>query len=108
MSYQLVKQFCAITSKGSATLSMSMQVNRKSISQTIFNTAFYFYSGVHRLDNRLRFKNVHNVIPFQGLPTDIEVVNIKMALSASITWENSWNVEISSIKFLLIDNFTYI
>ena len=70
------------------------------------NTSFYFYSGVHRLDDSLRLKNVHN-ISFQGLPTGNGVVNILMAFSASISWEKSWNIEISSINFILLDNFSF-
>ena len=79
-----------------------------SLPEVYFNnyTIFYFYPGIHRLSDSLRLKRVYN-ISFQGLPTDNEVVKVKIDSVASITWEKSWNIEISSISFMLSDNFTF-
>ena len=72
------------------------------------NTAFCFHPGTHELGDSLRLKNVYN-FSFEGLPTDNGVlVNIEFYSLASITWEKSWNVNISSITFILRDNFTFI
>ena len=71
------------------------------------NTIFYFYPGIHRLGDSLRLKRVYN-ISFQGLPTSDEVVKVTMDSVARITWEKSCNISISSISFILLDNFTFI
>ena len=68
------------------------------------NTVLCFHPGTHELGDSLRLKNVYN-FSFEGLPT---VVNVEFYSSASITWEKSWNINISSITFILRDNFTFI
>ena len=74
------------------------------------NVVFYFYPGSHRLGSSLRLKNIHN-ISFQGLPTtgtSLRAINVTIDSLASITWEESWNIEISSMSFILRNNFTFI
>ena len=45
---------------------------------------------------------------FLGWPNNDQVVTIAVDPLASITWNESWNIEISSITFTLHDNFTFI
>ena len=72
------------------------------------NTVLCFHPGTHELSDSLRLKNVYN-FSFEGLPTDNGVlVNIEFYSLASITWGKSWNINISSITFILRDNFTFI
>ena len=71
------------------------------------NTRFYFYPGIHRLEYSVNLVNLYN-FSFLGWPNGDQVVTIAVDSSASITWNESWNIEISSIKFSLYDNFTYI
>ena len=71
------------------------------------NTRFYFYSGIHWLNYILIFENLHN-LSFQGWPNGDQGVTIVVDSAASITWNKSWNIEISSIKFILNGNFTFI
>ena len=68
------------------------------------NTVFCFQPGIHRLGDSLRLKDLYN-FSFRGLPTaNVEIVHSL----ASITWEKSWNITVSSITFTLHDNFTFI
>lgn len=69
-------------------------------------TTFYFSSGIHRLQDRLSLKNIHN-LSFLGLPGN-GIVNIDIDTLASITFEKSWNIEISSITFKLLNNFSFV
>ena len=46
--------------------------------------------------------------PFLGWPNADQVVSIAVDPSVSITWNESWNIEISSIMFILHENFTFI
>ena len=71
------------------------------------NTRFYFYSGIHWLNYTLIFENLHD-ISFQGWPNSDQVVTIVVNSATSITWKESWNIEISSIMFTLYGNFTFI
>jgi predicted outer membrane repeat protein len=71
------------------------------------NTRFYFYSGMYRLDYSLILTNLYN-FSFLGRPNGGQVVTIAVDSSASITWNESWNIEISSIRFILYSNFTFI
>ena len=73
------------------------------------NTRFYFYPGIHRLDHSLILVNLQN-FSFLGWPNgnSDQVVTIVVDSSASVTWNESCNIEISSIKFSLYGNFTYI
>ena len=70
------------------------------------SSVFYFYPARHRLDINLRLTNVHGQ-SFQGLPGK-DVVNMMFDSAASITWERSSNIEISSISFTLVSNITFI
>ena len=74
------------------------------------NSVFFFHSGTHRLDDSLiRLKNLYN-FSFEGLRTGDGpgVANVEFYSLASITWERSWNIEISSICFILRNDFTII
>ena len=51
--------------------------------------------------------NLHN-FSFLGWPNGDQVVTIAVDSSASITWNESWNIEISSITFSLHGIFTFI
>ena len=68
---------------------------------------FYFYPSIHRLDDSLILENLHN-FSFQGLPNNNQIVNVSVDPLANITWRESRNVEISSIRFTLNDHFTFI
>ena len=78
------------------------------------NTRFYFYPGIHRLEYSINLVNLHNVSflgrPGKsiGWPNGDQVVTMAVDSSVSITWNESWNIEISSIGFFLHDNFTFI
>ena len=71
------------------------------------NTRFYFHPGIHRLKYTLNLVNLYN-FSFLGLPNGDQVVTIAVDSSASITWNESWNIEISSVMFTLHGNFTFI
>ena len=71
------------------------------------NTIFYFYPGIHRLDNSLILENLYN-FSFHGLPNGDQIVNVSVDSLANITWNKSQNIEISSIRFTLNDHFTFI
>ena len=71
------------------------------------NTRFYFHPGIHRLKYSLNLVNLHN-FSFLGWPNGGQVVTIAVDSSASIAWNESWNIEISSITFTLHGNFTFI
>jgi hypothetical protein len=71
------------------------------------NTRFYFYPGIHRLDYSLNLVNLHN-FSFLGWPNGDQVVTIVVDSSASIIWNDSWNIEISSVRFAINGNFTFI
>ena len=78
------------------------------------NTRFYFYPGIHRLEYSINLVNLHNVSflgrPGKsiGWPNGDQVVTMAVDSSVSITWNESWSIEISSIGFFLHDNFTFI
>ena len=67
-------------------------------------TIFQFEPGNHRLNRSLNFTNIHN-FTLQG--SDSEVINILLGLLVSITWENCSNIKISSISFMLLEDFTF-
>ena len=75
----------------------------------INNTIFYFHPGIHKLDDRIILENLYN-FSFQGWPHDDQVVNITVAMGslAGISLKGSYNVKISSISFVLNDNFTFV
>ena len=62
---------------------------------------------MHRLDENLLLENLYN-FSFQGLSNGDQGVNIAVNSSATITWNASLNIEISSIRFTLHNNFTSI
>ena len=68
------------------------------------DTIFYFESGNHRLNSSLTLTNLHN-LTFQGLPGD-ESANVSLGSLVTIAWKGCWNVEISSITFSPLENFT--
>ena len=71
----------------------------------INDTIVHFEPGIHTLNSSLKLKNLHN-LTFQGVP-DNESVNVLFDSLVSITWENCSNIEISSISFTLLENFTF-
>ena len=71
------------------------------------NTRFYFYPGIHRLECSVNLVNLYN-FSFLGWPDGDQVVTIVVDSSASITWNESWNIEISSIMFIFYSNFIFI
>ena len=73
----------------------------------VSNTRFYFHPGIHGLDHSLLLMNLYN-FSFLNRPNGDQVVTIAVDSSASITWNESWNIEISSIKFTLYGNFTFV
>ena len=70
----------------------------------INNSIFYFCPGMHRLDESLLLENLYK-FSFQGLSNGVD---IEVDSSATITWNASMNIKISSIRFILHDNFTSI
>ena len=70
------------------------------------NTRFYFYPGIHRLDYSLNLVNLYN-FSFLGWPNYDQVVTIAVDSSARISWNKSWNIKISLIRFTLNGNFTF-
>ena len=71
------------------------------------NTGYYFYPGIHRLDYSVNLVNLYN-FSFLGRPNNDQVVTIAVDSSVGITWNKSWNIEISLIRFALHGNFTFI
>jgi predicted outer membrane repeat protein len=72
------------------------------------NTRFYFYPGIHRLDYSLILMNLYNFL-LLGWPSGGQVVTIAVDSSATITWNETRTIEISSIRFALHGiNFTFI
>ena len=69
------------------------------------NTIFIFHSGVHQLDNSLRWDNIQNV-SFQGVPTN-GAVTVSLGPWVSLSWTSCDRIEIDSIKFTLRGNFEY-
>ena len=69
------------------------------------NAIFYFEPGRYMLNSSLSFVNIHN-FSFKGLP-DSEMVNVLFDSLVSITWDECSNIEISSIIFTLLGNFTF-
>ena len=74
----------------------------------INNTIFYFYPGKHTLRDSLVLENLHN-LSFHGWPAGgDQIVTVMIDSLARIYWRGSLNIEISSINFILHDNFTFI
>ena len=71
------------------------------------NTGYYFYPGIHRLEYSVNLVNLYN-FAFLGRPNNDQVVTIAVGSSAGITWNKSWNIEISLIRFALHGNVTFI
>ena len=68
------------------------------------NTIFEFEPGSHGLNRGLTFTNLHN---FTILGKRSEVINILLGPLVCIIWENCSKIEISSISFILLDDFTF-
>ena len=60
------------------------------------------------MNSSLKLENLSN-ITLQGLPAESRVPKVRILFEASVTvtWEKCSNVEISSVTFLLLDNFTH-
>ena len=72
------------------------------------DTIFYFEPGEHKLNSSLQLENLNNVT-LQGLSAESSaLVVISFEASVAITWERCSNVEISSVIFLLLNNFTHV
>ena len=71
------------------------------------NTIFYFYPGMHKLDYSLVLENLYN-FSFQGWPSGNQVVSITVSSLTGISLNGSYNIKISSIRFVLYNNFTFI
>ena len=73
------------------------------------NTIFYFEPGEHKLNSSLQLENLNNVT-LHGLPGSSEKLRVRISFEAfvAVTWEKCSNIEISSITFYLLNNFTYI
>ena len=69
------------------------------------NSTFYFFPGLHKLEESIRIINTHN-LSFRGMLGD-EMVKIAFNSAASILWENCSDIEITSLVITLVDNFTY-
>ena len=73
----------------------------------INNTIFYFFPGLHKLEESLRLISIRN-LSFQGVHgNDSEMVRITFNSSASMKWENCSDIEISSVLIVLLDTFTF-
>jgi hypothetical protein len=68
------------------------------------HTIFYFEPGSHELTSSLKFIKLYN-FTFQGLPGN-KSVNISLGSLVTITWEECWSIEISSVIFSLLDKFS--
>ena len=68
------------------------------------NTIFEFEPGSHGLNRSLTFINLHN---FTILGKRSEVINVLLGPLVCIAWENCSNIEISSISFILLDDFIF-
>ena len=70
------------------------------------NSSFYFFPGLHRLEEGVRIVGVHN-LSFQG-ELGNGMVKIAFNSAASIQWENCSDIEITSLVITLLgNNFTY-
>ena len=70
------------------------------------NTIFYFFPGLHKLEESLRLISIRN-LSFQGVHgNDSEMVRITFNSSASMKWENCSDIEISSV-LIILDTFTF-
>ena len=71
------------------------------------NTIFYFEPGVHKLNSSLQLENLNNVT-LQGLPGSSALVIVSFEAFVVVTWERCSNIEISSVAFHLLNNFTHV
>ena len=70
----------------------------------INNSTFYFFPGLHKLEDSIRIININN-LSFRGYCN--ETVKIAFNSAASILWENCSDIEITSLVITLVDNFIY-
>jgi predicted outer membrane repeat protein len=68
------------------------------------NTCFYFQPGNHQLNSSLNLTNLRN-ISFKGLPDNI--INVFLGSFVSITWGNCRLVQLTSINFILPNNYAF-
>jgi hypothetical protein len=72
------------------------------------DTVFYFEPGVHEWNSSLKLENLNNVT-LQGLSGNNALKpRISFKMFVTVTWKKCWNIEISSVTFLLLDNFTHV
>jgi hypothetical protein len=72
------------------------------------DTVFYFEPGVHELNSSLKLENLNNVT-LQGLSgTSSQKVIIYFETFVNVTWEKCSNIEVSSVNFYLLNNFTHV
>ena len=69
----------------------------------INNSTFYFFPGLHKLEDSIRIINTNN-LSFCGYN---EMVKIAFNSAATIQWENCSDIEIKSLVITLVDDFTY-
>ena len=70
----------------------------------INNSTFYFFPGLHKLEDSVRIINTNN-LSFHGYHN--EMVKIAFNSAASILWENCSEIKIISLVITLVDSFTY-
>jgi hypothetical protein len=80
---------------------------RNSDEHFVNNTRFYFFPGIHRLDYSLILIYLNN-FSFMGRPSGGQAVTIVVDSSTTISWNETRNIEISSIRFTLHGDFTFI
>ena len=70
----------------------------------INNTIFQFEPGSHTLNRGLTLTNLHN---FTLLGKHSEVINVLLGPLVCMTWKNCSNIEISSISFIILEDYTF-
>ena len=71
------------------------------------DTIFYFEPGVHKLNNSLKLENLNNVT-LQRMPGSSALVIILFEAFIAVTWEKCSKIEISSVIFYPLSNFTHV
>ena len=68
------------------------------------NTIFQFEPGNHTLNRSLTFINLHN---FTLLGKRSKMTNVLLGPLVYIIWENCSNIDISSLSFIILEDFTF-
>ena len=99
---------CSINLSQNRCLTLQEYANQPNVYFTN-DTIFYFEPGEHKLNSSLKLENLSNVT-LQGLLAESSVPEARISFEAfvNITWEKCSNIEISSVTFYLLNNFTYI